>query len=257
MEEPHVSTWPLVMTVAACGLVSLALLGLAHSQLVGRLDLLYLEVAKTALNLLFVGIAAMLARTVVDRYVAARERERAALERREAEASAAHARRLAALTTLTSSYWNVRKCLTIIDAHRSAKSYGEQIRLIIDHRLDLQQLDNDICAGMHALEQPFRIGNAIRALDAQLARLTDEWREKYLMLSQQQKADELVGPEAKKVPAAIEALPVLEALRADKAPALHTPFEDAAGLIRRQVFPLESEGEAPVNTGGGGAPRVA
>jgi len=224
------------MTVAVCGLVSLALLGLAHSQLAGRLDLLYLEVAKTALNLLFVGVAAMLARTVVDRYVAARERERAALERREAQASAAHGRRLAALASLTDRYWNVRKCLAIIDAHRSVRSYGAQIRLIIDHRLALRQLDNDIIAGMHALDEVEAIAHAIHALDAPLARVIDEWRDGYLTLWQQQKADELVGPDARQVPADITRLPALAALRANDFDALHTLFENAAKPIRKQVL---------------------
>jgi hypothetical protein len=240
--------WPILITVAALLLVSLTLLGIAARGLAGNRDQLYLEIAKTALNLLFVGVAAMLAKTVVDRYVAARERERIESERHEAEARTIRARRLEALTSLTRSYWNTRKALEIIEAHRSAKSYGEHVRALIDHRLDLQQLDNEIGAGLHELKDAYTIANAIRELANQLDRVTQEWRDHYLTLSQLQKADELVGPEAKKVPAEIERLLVLGAVRANEFSAIHDPFERAANLIRQQVLLSSTRPDTPSST---------
>ena len=239
----------MLFTVTLVVLASLWLFAVVSNRIdADSRNQLHIEVAKTLLNLVFVGIAAMLLKTVVDRYVAARERERLESVQREAEArvnaeraetaaKTAHAARLNALTTLTNSYWNAKKALKIIEAHRSAKSYGEQIRVVIDHRLELQQLDNEISAGMYSLDHTQDIGAALSEIDAQLGRVTDEWRDKYLMLSQLQKVDETVDPADKKVPGEIERLPAFNAVRANGFAALHDPFERAAQLIRQQVFP--------------------
>jgi len=244
----------MLLTVTLLVFVSLALLALVNDRIVDprSREQLHIEVAKTLLNLLFVGVAAMLVKAVVDRYVAARERERMESAHREAEARlnaeraeaaarAAHALRLKALTTLTNSYWNAKKALKIIEAHRSAKSYGEQIRVVIDHRLELQQLDNEISAGIYALDRAHEIGTALSEIDKQLGRVTDEWRDKYLMLSQLQREDETLKPQDKKVPGEIERLPEFKAVRADGFAALHEPFERAANLIRPQVFTFTTQ----------------
>jgi hypothetical protein len=244
----------MLITVTLAVLGSLALLAVVNNRIVDlrSRDQLHIEVAKALLNLLLVGIGFMLVKAIVERYVAARERERLEsaqrevdarlnAERAEAAARAAHALRLKALTTLTSSYWNTKKALKIIEAHRSAKSYGEQIRVVIDHRLELQQLDNEISAGMYALDNAHEIGRALSEIDEQLGRVTDEWRDKYLMLSQLQKEDEeTLKPQDKKVPGEIERLPQFRAVRANGFAALHDPFERAANLIRPQVFTVSA-----------------
>ena len=137
----------------------------------------------------------------------------------------------------------------VIEAHRSAKSYGEQIRVVIDHRLELQQLDNEISAGMYALDRAFEIGQALSEIDEQLGLVTDEWRDQYLMLSQLQKEDEELRPKDKKVPAEIERLPAFRVVRADGFAAVHDPFERAANLIRPQVFTVGMR-PATIHTGG-------
>lgn len=249
MHTREAAVWPVLLTITLLVLVSLGVLAFVTTQIVDdrSRDQLHIEVAKTLLNLLFVGIAAVLVKAVVDRYVAARERERLESAQREAQArlsadraaaaaTAAHALRLKALTTLTNSYWNAKKALKIIEAHRSAKSYGEQIRVVIDHRLELQQLDNEISAGMYALDHAHEIGTSLGEIDDQLGRVTDEWRDKYLTLSQLQKEDERLEPQDKKVPGEIERLPAFRAVRANGFAALHDPFEKAANRIRPQVF---------------------
>lgn len=250
MQPPnHVRVWPVLLTVTLLVLVAVAVLAVVDNRVVdARMrDQLHIEIAKTVLNLLFVGLAAMLVKTMVDRYVAARERERVELaqheadtrlkaERAEAAAKAAHEHRLKALTTLTTSYWNAKKALKIIEAHRSAKSYGEQIRVLIDHRLELQQLDNEISAGMYALDGAHEIGRALSEIDEQLGLVTDEWRDRYLALSQLQKEDEALEPQHKRVPGEIERLPAFKAARANGFAVLHDPFEKAANIIRPQVF---------------------
>jgi hypothetical protein len=249
MPSRKVSAWPMLLTVTVAVLVSLALLGLVNERITDprSRDQLLIEAAKTLLYLLVIGVAAVVVKAVVDQHVAARERERIESAQREAEARlnaeraaittrAEHALRLKALTKLTNSYWNAKKALTIIEAHRSARSYGEQIRVVIDRRLELQQLDNEISAGLYAVNRALEIGTALSEIHKQLGRVTDEWRDKYLMLSQLQRDDEELQPQDKKVPGEIERLLEFKAVRADGFAALHEPFERAANLIRPQVF---------------------
>jgi hypothetical protein len=220
--------------------VILALAAGAFGYLYWRLpqqhSVLGVETAKALLNLMLIGIAAMVAKAVVDQHTAARERERQREERDAAREKADHALRMQALTTLTRGYWNAKKALKVIEAHRSAKSYGEQMRLLIDHRLELQQLDNEIMAGVYPLQHTDEICGALQTLDTRFGEIVDEWRDRYWELSHQQGEDEKRPPADKRVPREIDSLPALNAVRANGFAAVHEPFETAANSIRRQVF---------------------
>jgi hypothetical protein len=158
-----------------------------------------------------------------------------------AAAHASHTARTQALTQLTKSYWAVKKSLSIIIADRSAKSYQEQMREIVDHRLALQQLDNDISAGMYALKDAHAIGQELAKIDAQLASLIDEWTKQFLRLSYSEAQDEKKPPEGKEVPHEIEKLVALNSVVANRFEVIHTPFEGAANNIRRQVAPIAAQ----------------
>lgn len=203
-----------------------------------RIELLK-EAAKTILQLLLVGMLGAFASFLFTEYSAEREKQIQARERENALAAAQHQLRLEALNTLTRLYWETRKAFDIIDAHRSAKSYGEQMRQIIEYRIELRRLDNDIVAGMYAVkdeETRKSIGRCLFELIQLLRDAIEEWKTHYLRLSHLQVQDEnLEDPTKKKVPQEIDKLPVLARLRQDNFQTLHDLFEEAASPIREQL----------------------
>jgi phage-related minor tail protein len=196
------------------------------------------EFAKALSQLVLIGVIGVLAKALVDDYAKAKEAARAATERARAADDAAHKARVGALAVLTENYWRIKKALHMIEAHKSAKTYGEQMRAIIDHRLALQQLHNEIVAGMRALRESEQIGQALYELDRRLEALVEEWTENYLRLSRLQKEDEAENDAAKKrVPSEIEKLTHLATVRANRFEAIHVLFERAANLMRNEIWP--------------------
>jgi len=211
-----------------------------------RVELLQ-KAASTLLQLALIGILGAYAKFLLDQYSADRQRqlnESAANRQRQLDESARrrelretkHQAQIEALNSLTTSYWQIKKAFHIIDAHRSAKSYGEQMRQIIDYRLELQRLNNEIEAGLYELDKADTITSNLSDMDDQLQKVIDEWKEHYLRLSQLQKHDEATDePEKKKVPNEIGSLDVLGSIRKDKFKAIHGPFQRAVTPIREQL----------------------
>jgi hypothetical protein len=210
-----------------------------------RIELLK-EAAKTILQLLLLGLLGAFASFLFTEYAAKRDKQNQMLERKNALKAAQHQSRLEALNTLTHLYWETRKAFDIIDAHRSARSYGEQMRQIIEYRIELRRLDNEIVAGMYAIndkETRESIGKCLFELIHLLRQAIEEWKTQYLRLSGLQVQDEkLEDPKKKKVPQEIDKLPVLARLRQDNFQTLHDLFEEAARPIREQ---LRSELQSP------------
>jgi len=195
------------------------------------------EAAKVLLQLVLIGILGTCAKLLLDQYAADRQRQMQQLERDSTLREARHKAHLDALNALTTSYWQIKKAFHIISAHRSAKSYGEQMLQIIDYRLTLQRLNNEIAANMYMLDDKAAITSNLTKMDEWLDKVLQEWRDVYLELSQLQKQDEATDkPEEKKVPDRIDALPVLNRIKQDGFEALHGPFEKAADAIRRQLL---------------------
>jgi hypothetical protein len=207
---------------------------------------LFKEAARTILQLLLIGMLGAFASFLFTEYASARDKEFQTRENRKALQASQHQSRLEALNTLTRLYWETRKAFDIIDAHRSAKSYGEQMRQIIEYRIELKRLDNEIAAGMYAINDKATresIGKCLFELIHLLREAIEEWKTQYLRLSGLQVQDEkLEDPKKKKVPQEIDKLPILAGLRQDNFQTLHDLFEEAARPIREQ---LRSELQSP------------
>ncbi|HEX5838895.1 MAG TPA: hypothetical protein VFY26_13760 [Anaerolineales bacterium] len=203
-----------------------------------RVELLK-EAARTILQLLLVGMLGAFATFLFTEYAADRDKRIQAREREDALQADQHRSRLEALNTLTRLYWETRKAFDIIDAHRSAKSYGEQMRQIIDYRTEFQRLDNEIVAGMYAVENEETrnsIGKCLFQMIQLLKQAIEEWKTQYLRLSRLQLQDEKQeDPQMREVPREIDNLPVLAQLRQDNFQTLHDLFEEAAGPLREQL----------------------
>jgi hypothetical protein len=226
----------------------LALIYIAYSTVpTFQVDLVK-ELAKTLLQLVLIGIVGVFAKHLFDRAVEnqrqateelqhKRDLEEAERQRTRARDEAEHKALVTALDSLTTNYWQIKKALHIIAAHRSAKSYGEQMRQIIDFRLQLQRLDNEISAGMYPLiERQGVVTQSLLKLDSRLGDLTDEWRVHYWRLARVQERDEKIeDPEKKQVPGEIDKLLELEKIREDNFKDFHQLFENAANEIRRLI----------------------
>jgi hypothetical protein len=186
---------------------------------------LWKEAAKTIPQLLLIGLLGAFASFLFTEYA-----------RDKALQAAQHKSRLKALNKLTSLYWETRKAFDIIDAHRSAKSYGEQMRQIIDYRIEFQRLDNDIAAGIYAVKDGEATGKSLFDLINLLKEAIEEWEKEYLRLSRLQIQDEKQeDPAKKKVPQEIDKLPTLACLKRNDFKTLHDHFEKAARPIREQL----------------------
>jgi hypothetical protein len=225
------------MVFIAIAGVSAALFGIIFisADAAVRTDLLK-KAASTLLQLALIGILGASAKFLLDRYSADRQRRLDQSEREQEQREIEHKAQIKALNSLTTSYWQIKKALHIIDAHRSAKSYGAQVRQIIDYRLELQRLNNEIQAGLPELEEVDTIADNLFALDSQLEKVINEWKSNYLELSQLQNRDEAMQePEKKKVPQRIGNLAELSATREDNFEAIHAPFVNAVTPIRDQL----------------------
>ena len=194
------------------------------------------KAGSTLLQLGLLGTLGAYAKFLLDEYSADRQRQLAEADRERELRETKHTSQIKALNSLTTNYWQIKKALHIIDAHRSAKSYGEQMRQIIDYRLELQRLNNEIAAGLYALEDADSITQSLSEMDARLEAVMKEWQSQYLRLSQLQKQDEATDKaEDGRVPDEIGSLPELNAIRQDRFKAIHGPFERAAAPIRGQL----------------------
>jgi hypothetical protein len=80
-----------------------------------------------------------------------------------------------------------------------------------------------------------KIGEALLKIDRVLECLLEECKACYFELSRQQKLDEALAPEQKRVPSQLKALPQLASAMENDFVAIHEPFELAANEIRNEV----------------------
>jgi len=196
------------------------------------------QAGSTLLQLVLLGTLGAYAKYLLDQQLANRQRQLAEADRERKLREDKHTSQINALNSLTTNYWQIKKAFHIICAHQSAKSYGEQMRQIIDYRLELQRLNNEIAAGLYglALEDTKIINDSLREMDDQLNAVMEEWKDHHLKLSQLQKRDEVTDkPEDKMVPKEIASLPKLNAISQNGFTLIHGPFEIAAAPIRKQL----------------------
>jgi hypothetical protein len=235
--EENMSGRQVLMVFIAIAAVSVALFGIIFiaADATLRTDLLK-EAASTLLQLALIGILGAFAKYLLDRYSADRQRRLDQSEREQEQREIEHKAQINALNSLTTSYWQIKKALHIIDAHRSAKSYGAQVRQIIDYRLELQRLNNEIQAGLYALDDVDTIKSNLDAMDNRLEDVIDEWKANYLELAQLQNRDEKRRRSRKKVPDKIGDLAALKKMRGDgDFKAIHVPFQNAVTPIRDRL----------------------
>ena len=226
----------IILTIFSIILVGVLVLFYLAGDEVFRIELLK-EVANTVLQLLLIGILGAIATFLLDQYAVARRKTIENREREKALQEARQQRRVEALNTLTTLYWQIRKAFFIIDANQSAKSYGEQMKQIVDYWIDLKRFDNEVAGGMYFLKDYKKVADNLNELDQKLKGALREWEDEYWRLSRLQIQDEKKDePSERKVPEELKQLLKLSEIRQDDFKSLHDPFERAARPIREQLL---------------------
>lgn len=149
---------------------------------------LLIHLGETGATLAVLTVLGALVRQVfLERDNAERLREQERHERRQKEeARLEFIRNL--LSDFKSVYDRVESCRLLIEAHRSAKTYGEQMRQLVDGVVTLHNikraLDPEFPLLKAELEEP------IREMTAFLMKLLEEFRDNYREISKLQAADE-------------------------------------------------------------------
>jgi hypothetical protein len=155
-----------------------------------------LEVAKIFLQLMAIGVLGAFAKWSFDEYN--RHRDRAAT---------LNEFRKDALRSLIGVTNQVRKVPLLIEAAQSARTYGEQMRGIVDSRHELSFIRHEIQTAGEAFSELTKIRGHIRTMESYLDGLIDEFKAEYRELSRVQTSK----PED--VWRAIQELPKLKDLR--------------------------------------------
>jgi hypothetical protein len=189
------------------------------------------EILKASLNLLLLGVIGMLGKELLLAHTKQKLTEEQNAQREIQKEIDLRTHRIEALNKLTEGYWGIKKALHLIFAHKSAKSYKEQMHLIIDHRLKLQQLNNEIQGGLYEFAGAEEIAKELDAFDNQINELVNEWTKAHLALSWQQTIDEKEPPEKKAVPLMLNELENLNRVWGNIM-VIHAPFQKAANQMR-------------------------
>jgi hypothetical protein len=171
---------------------------------------------------------------------------------------AKHAFYRSLLADLKSVYDRVESCRLLVEAHQSAKTYGEQVRALVGGVVTLHNIKRALDPGFPKLKE--ELAEPIDNMTGFIKELLKEFRDQYREISRLQEADEAWNkysrenlPKEEKAPeeykplsrawAAIQKLPKLTVLRDDsKFDGYKTKFLDHldhASRILRTRLPIE------------------
>jgi hypothetical protein len=168
---------------------------------------------------------------------------------------ARHAFYRSLLADLKSVYDRVESCRLLVEAHRSAKTYGEQVRALVDGVVTLHNMKRALDPEFPKLKE--ELAKPINEMTTFIKELLKEFRDEYRKISQLQEADEAwnkysreILPKENKAPeeykplsrawAAMQKLPKLAVLRDDdKFNEYETKFlrylDDASRTLRSRL----------------------
>lgn len=109
------------------------------------------------------------------------ERQAARQQKRAERQNAMNEFRLSAIARIVTATNVVRKAPLLIASHRSKKTYGEQVRAILDAKLDLSLVRHEQ-ESSKVFTRPDGINAEIHRMEAYLERIVDEWRDRYKSL---------------------------------------------------------------------------
>jgi hypothetical protein len=145
-----------------------------------------------AVTLFFAGLLGGLVKVLLDEVAAAKrkqEDEVAAAKRKREDAATFVSNVLADLKGV---YDRVARARILIPAHRSVKTYGEEMRALIEARVQLRNVTRALERRAEGIDEEAReeITRQVRQMEAYLETLTTEFRDNYKTLSDKQRGYE-------------------------------------------------------------------
>ncbi|TNF18726.1 MAG: hypothetical protein EP318_17285 [Rhodobacteraceae bacterium] len=155
-----------------------------------RLDLLS-GLGGSGLTLAVGGVAGGLLTLLFKSHDARRQAREAEEDQRRAEHAARQAFYRAILDDLKSVYDRVERAKLLIEAHKSARTYGEQMRILPEANITLHNISRALRPGYDDLERDLHA--PIMACRRFLKMLSAEFRESYKQISDEQAKDEAIN----------------------------------------------------------------
>lgn len=169
----------LVMTIGI-GLVALLYFGPGSNATLSpvRADILK-SIAGAILQLIVLGVVGVAVKGAFDRHQVRRAEAREETERAQQERNAVTELRKAMLRRVLAANRVVRKAGILIPAHASAKTYGEQMRILIDAQLEFSDIRHEIETIPTLFASTGDIKGQLDQMAGYLEGLTAEYRRRY------------------------------------------------------------------------------
>lgn len=176
------------------------------------------ELVKGVLQIALVAVGGGVVAFLFQRYNADKERHLKDLDAAHQKNSAILGVQLELIERIVTVANTLRRTPILIEAHRSAKTYGEQMRLAIDARFELEQWCQDV-RGVNVFDDWETIKTLVECMKAYLCTLETAYRDNYQELAKLQRAAELDETKRPEVWEAIKALPAMrDVLAIDRPP---------------------------------------
>jgi hypothetical protein len=190
VRSPRGSGTLYLVVILLAAVLAIALASYVYRVTPGKRAELNVELYKVLVQLLAIALVGGVLTSLLGERSKAKEREAAAREKEKEHEAAARARaaerlqelndlRLEMIARLVSATNVVRKAPLLIESHRSKKTYGEQIRAVVDAQLGLGLLRHEQ-ENMRLFTNGAQITESIRQMESYLGSLIDEWKARYL-----------------------------------------------------------------------------
>jgi hypothetical protein len=177
------------------------------------------EIVKLLVQLVLIGILGALVKFLLDEVSASRREQDNERERARTEKETKLSLQKELLGKLSAAHRKVQSAPNYIEAARSAKTYGEQLRVIMDAKFDLDSVASEIETSTTLFSESATIHGHLQTMVQYLDRLVGEYRDEYQQLSTVQESVEAQEDERTKREARdllwkkIQKLPHLKDLR--------------------------------------------
>ncbi|NVO58019.1 hypothetical protein HW561_19665 [Rhodobacteraceae bacterium B1Z28] len=182
-EPEEIRRWFFAIFLLAALIFGLSFLGVSHfaERLSEGQEQMLVNLGTAGITLAFAGIVGGWIKHLFDTLNSAREISRAEAEKRREEEAARHDFVRALLADIKSVYDIVERARLLIGAHKSAKTYGEQMRNLPDAQVTLHNMRRALRPDTDGIGKD--IGGQLRAASAFVRELLDEFQDKYLQAS--------------------------------------------------------------------------
>ena len=234
-----IKSYVIVLLIAATGVVWVTVFFEPSDDSNSANVVLRDEVAQNILRLVFITIAGIIVKLLLDRHVA--EQQRKSQERE---------RKIELLNGLTACHLRTLQALETIEVYKSASAYRDQMGAINVIRIELEQYIDQVESEYPAIKRRNELVPYLVSLDSNLTQLTREWEREYLNIARVQIVDERKTDQYKKeahkderlkrgryrsVPKLLQGLDILGTMQREDYEDIRNDFKAATQLVRNDL----------------------